>query len=504
MVSRRGRLAAAAAVLMMALAAGWMLRRPAAVPPKASRLTVAVFPFRSIPAGDDQLLELGLAEVLIGRLGQLPDVTVLPLVATERRRSEDPLNAAGELGVDRVLIGTLQKQGQLVRATFQIYSTDDRQMIDSGSIDADAKSVFNIQDSIVKRLVEQLAPAASVQMRSRLAQAGTRNAEAYRAYVDARAVVFNPISGDLTRARGLFERAVALDPRYADAWAGIGTASKRMPLVARQPSGEWFPRARAAAERALEIDREHAEAQSVLGTVAFWYEWDYQKAERLLRKALELQPGSADSQLFLAHVLANTGRFDDALAEIRVAKALAPDWGLPRAHEGHFLFMARQYDEALERLTDVVKMEPQFWPARTLRVLPLLALGRYEEAIRHIDDSATLEAGQRAGPSPSGFKAYALARLGRHAEADQLLAAMKMQGKGSFATGEALVLHGLSRDQEALERLQQAVTARDLNVTFLGVYPWWDDLRNSPGFRAILQQANLLEVSDALKRRPAR
>ncbi|HVE66811.1 MAG TPA: tetratricopeptide repeat protein, partial [Thermoanaerobaculia bacterium] len=97
-----------------------------------------------------------------------------------------------------------------------------------------------------------------------------------------------------------------------------------MPIAAGVAPREAFPKAKEAAHRALQLESGNAEAHSVLGTVAFWYDWDYPRAERLLRRALELQPSSADSQLFLAHLLANLGRSDEALQEIRRARALDP------------------------------------------------------------------------------------------------------------------------------------------------------------------------------------
>ena len=487
----RNRMRWAAAVLFTVAVLGgaaWYMR------PQTVRL--AVFPFESIPAANDDLLERGLADVLISRLGQLSNIDVFPLSATARRGQHDPLEFARRLGANRVVMGTLQKDGNKVRANVQIFSMSGNQILWAGPVDADATSIFNLQDFIVTRVIEQLAPTLALEARSRLVQVGTRSNEAYQQYLRGRGVVLNPTRDTLNQAQQFFEAAVKLDPGYADAWAGLGTAFKRMPTVAGAAPHETFPRAKNAAERALQIDPDHAEAHSVLGTVAFWYEWDYPHAERLLRRSLELQPSSADSHLFLGHLLANIGRFDEALDSIRAAKALDPAWMLPRAHEGHFLFMARRQQEALNQLNDVVKMAPQFWPGQVMRQLPLLALGQYDEVIRHSEEVSARVIREKPGASASAHHAYALARSGRTSEAEKLLEAIRAGRADIFSTGEALVLHGLGRHDESLERLQAAVDARAWDVTFLGVYPFWDDLRSSPGFRAILSQANLLDVSD--------
>ena len=491
-------LAAGLAIAVIGLWSSWS--RPATSASSPS-VTLAVMPFRSIPAAkENELLELGLADVLISRLGQLSSVRVLPLSATERLRTAEPLQAARKLGADRVLTVTLQREKGAVRAVPRLASTSG-EPIWSTIIDTDASSVFSIQDIIVTKVIEELAPALSAGGRGRLARAGTRNNAAFEAYVRGRAYVLKPTRADLTRAEESFREALKLDPGFADAWAGLGSAYKRMPIAAGVPPREAFPKAKEAANRALQLDPANAEAHSVLGTVAFWYDWDYPRAEHLLRRALELQPSSADSQLFLAHLFANLGRSDEALEEIRRARAFDPAWPLARAHEGHFLFMARRYDQALEHLNDSTKVDPRFWPGQTFRMLTLLALGRYEEAIRESDRLTEIRRQDRPDlPESTAYEGYALARMGRIADAEKVLVEVQARMPRTRASSEALVLHALGRDDEALHRLQDAVNERALGVTFLGVYPFWDDLRGSPEFRKILSQVHLLDVSDRIRR----
>ncbi len=501
---------AAAALVLLAGGASLIIPRqetqrqpPIAAPLPAQPLKLAIMPFRSIPPADDHgVLELGLAEVLIGRLGQLSNVQVLPLSATERLRSEEPVEAAHKLGADRVLTVTLQRDGNHVRATPRLMSASG-ESIWATTVDTDASSVFSIQDIIVSKVVDELAPKLSAGARTKLARAGTKNNDAWEAYVRGRAYVLNPTAPDLNRAKEAFEEALRLDPNYADAWAGLGSAYKRMSIAAAMPTAEALTKAKDAAERSLRIDAENAEGYSVLGTVAFWYEWDFAKAERLLRRAIELQPSSADAQLFLAHLYANIGRHDEALNEIRRARALDPVWPLARAQEGSFLIMARRYEEALRLLDDAIKLEPRFWPARSQRVHALLALDKYDEAVQESDNVVSLRR-STGSDMPAwivgGLKGYALARSGRRAEAEKMLDEIKREPPRLHSTAEALVLHALGRDQEALESIRRAIANRDQSVTFLGVYPWWDDFRDVPEFRDLLRQANLLEVSDRIPR----
>jgi tetratricopeptide (TPR) repeat protein len=132
-------------------------------------------------------------------------------------------------------------------------------------------------------------------------------------------------------------------------------------------------------------------------------------------------------------------------------------------------------------------------------MLTLLALGRYEEAIRESDRLTEGRRQDRPDLPGTAYKGYALARMGRSADAEKVLLELQARESRGYSS-EALLLHALGRDDEALHRLQDAVNERALGVTFLGVYPFWDDLRDSPGFRHVLSQVNLLEVSDRVRK----
>jgi Flp pilus assembly protein TadD len=140
---------------------------------------------------------------------------------------------------------------------------------------------------------------------------------------------------DFSRAAEAFRHAVTIDPNYADAWAALGAACSRVPNSGDVHPEGAFTEAKRAAMRALELTPDHAEALSALGTVAFRYEWDYRRAEQLLRRAVTLQP-SADSQFLLAHVLSNVGRHDEALVEVRRARQLDPNLPIARSSKASF------------------------------------------------------------------------------------------------------------------------------------------------------------------------
>jgi len=481
-------------------AAGWFYRRQA-VPAPTATSTIAILPFRSLPdSADGQLLELGLADVFISRLNQLPDVRVLPLSATERLRSADPWDAGRVLGVDRVLTGTLQRDRDRVRATVQLLSISQDRAIWADTFDADATSAFSIQDAVVARVLQEIAPQLSSSARSRLIETGTRNGEAYESYLRGRGHAAHITGADLARAAESFRRAVTLDPNYADAWAALGSVYRRLPLPGEVDPKDAFTEAERAANRALVLVPEHAEALSVLGTVAFFYDWDYPRAEALLRRAIARQPSTAESHLLLAHLLSNLGRHDEALIAIGRARSLDQNLLIARSLEGQFLVMARRYDEALARLDATVDLAPRFVQGHVMRAYPLLALRRYDEAIRACDIAIELEdripraASVPPRSFPSALRGYALPKAGRLAEAEATID--RLRKVSARPINVALVLHGMRRDDEALQELQLAVEGRDPALTFLGVDPRWDELRTSRAFQAVMSRVNLLEVSN--------
>jgi serine/threonine protein kinase/tetratricopeptide (TPR) repeat protein len=307
------------------------------------------------------------------------------------------------------------------------------------------------------------------------------------------AAVRRPTPADLRIAAKYFEEAIGLDPEYAEGWAGLASAYKRMPILGAAPPKVAFEQARAAAHRALAIEPSNVEAISTLGTVAFWYEWEYDRAERLLKQALALRPGHADSHLFLAHVYSNTGRSAEALSEIRRAQAADQQWPQARALEGQFLYMARRYENAFRYLDAVLRdIDHATWTSHMFMGDSLRGLGRTAEALVAYDRAFELN----SHPLVLALRGVALARMNRPREAEALLA----QLPPDFHYGRAMVLHALGHDDDAVQGLHATVETRHPLATFLGVDPQWDAMRDRESFRNIAQRVNLLHVSDRFRR----
>ena len=155
-----------------------------------------------------------------------------------------------------------------------------------------------------------------------------------------------------------------------------------------------------------------------LGAAAFWWDWRWREAEQYFRRAIELQPNSSVAHLYLGHLLSNVGRGDEAVAEARRARDLDPGWRVLPALEGQFLFFARHYQDAVKRFDALLNVEPAMWQAHLMRAYPLIELSRFDEAIRECETAFDLSRGTLYSLALRG---YALARVGRRADAESVL-----------------------------------------------------------------------------------
>jgi len=494
--------AGAVAVTLLGVARAISLRDAASSMSSGVR-TVAILPFRSLPAtAGTELLDVGLTDVLITRLGQLPNLRVVPLSSSERVRDLDPVDAGHRLGANDVLAGTLQYDRSSVRASVRLVSVQDGTVLWSGTFDAGNGAIFAVQDAIVVHVIDELGPQLSSGERTRIARSATSNREAFDAYLKGRAYFVRGKQSDFDSAIQAFRQAIALDPQYADAWAAMSLAYRALPLTNDARPRDAFPEAKRAATRALEINPDQADAHAALGMIAFWWDRNWREAERYLRHAIELQPNSGVAHLYLGHVLSNLDRGSEAVAEAQRARELDPGWRTALALEGQFLFFARRYREALARVDAALELEPTMWQAHIMRAYPLIELARFDEAMDECDKAYELSGGQLYALALRG---YGLARLGRNSDGEAILRRLEELSRARYVPPHhlALVAYALGHLSTALSFLGKALTERDVYVVFLGTDPKWDSLRANPAFQEVLARAQLSDVSQRVAARLA-
>lgn len=472
---------------LMATAA-WRLQSPSHAIASRPTPVLAILPFRSLSPGPrDPLLEMGLADTLVTRLGRADGLRVHPLASSQRPPAlPDPLAAGRMLGAAYVVEGTAQRIGDQVRVNARLLAVADGATLWAGTFDARSADVFTLQDRMGAAITAALEvrPAAAARV---AAPCDGSDTQAYRALLRAQDALQRRAPGTI----GAFHEAIRRDPACARAHAGLAIAHLFMAHNDRPP-GDVFPQARAAAARALRIDPDAAEAHMARGRYLQLHAWDWAASEAAHRRALKINPSLADAHFALAHLLVTTGRFDEGLAEMRQARALDPLSPLTNALEAGFLSAAGQPAAAQARIARALELEPDFWIA--LLVRGGLALDRGDSAAA-VADLERAAAQSRRTSQVLAVLAFAYVADGQRARAEALLAELQQRARIDYVPpiNLAAVHLALGDEAAALDALERARAARDIRVAFIGVDARWNGLRDEPRFRTMVRGLGLPE-----------
>jgi DNA-binding winged helix-turn-helix (wHTH) protein/TolB-like protein/tetratricopeptide (TPR) repeat protein len=488
-------LAGLAAVLLLAallaIAARW---RPEEPPPGTLRVgSLAVLPFLSIsPTTDRDVLGLAMADALITRLSELEPLVVRPTSAVQELREapRDVLAIGRRLEVDAVMDGSLQRAGDRLRVSVRLLRVDGGRPLWARSFETVYTDPFAVQDAISEQVADALSLELSGRRPHRPGNRGTADVEAYQEYVRGRYFWNRRTEADLRKAMTHFEGALARDPAFAAAHAGIADCWVLLPLYGNMPPRDAFPRAIAKAREALRLDPGLAEAHTTLAYARFLYDWNWREAEEGFREAQRLDPGYPTAPHWYSYLLSATGRHDEAIANARLAQRLDPLSLVINADLGMVLYFARQNDEAIAQFERTRELDPRFPYTRFGLAFALAAAGRHDGAVQEARQAVEL-----SGDSSvmQGALGYALATAGRTAEARAVRAALEQRrGTDRVQPGAfALVDTGLGNRAAALDELEAAYRDRSRFVALMGVWPAFDPLRQEPRWAALTRRMGL-------------
>ena len=453
----------------------------------ASIKTVAVLPFKPLVVENrNEALELGMADTLISKLSGGEEIIVRPLSAIRRYNAveQDALTAGRELGVESILDGTIQTWGDRIRISAKLLRTSDGKQLWAGRFDEKFTDIFVVQDSISERV----AQALKIRLGRKEKKHSTENVEAYQLYMKGRYLIAKGTPPNLRASIPYFEQAIDIDPNYALAYTGLAQAYGVLGIAGEISTAESFPKANAAAKKAIEIDASLGEAREALCMGAFWYDWNWDAAEKECLKALEINPLNADFHGNYAIVLSNTGRHAEALAEAKRSRELNPLNLAQNALEGQYLLHAGRADDALLQLRKTSELEPNFWMPYMFAASAYIEKGMYPEAI-----AASRKEFELSGGNVIPFGTYALAKSGKRDEARAALEELlKISATGYIPPYNiALIYNALDERDNALEWLEKGFQQRDPKMTFLKVEPKWNNLRNEPRFVDLMKRMNL-------------
>lgn len=485
---RAGVAIVAAAALVAIAALGYYGRLP---DPSRARGSLAVLPF-SVASGaaDAEYLGDGLAEGLITALARSPGLRVKSrhLAFQHRGREAEAQAVARALDVDTILTGRIVARNNRVVVTAELLDGADGSLLWSEQVDRPGSDIIGVQEAISRGVSERLRPGLSPQEQARVSRRDTDDPEAYRLYLRGRYHWSKLTPEGWSKGIESFQQAIDRDPAYARAHAGLADCYNLRGIFGLLPARDAFPRAKQAATRALEIAPAMAEAHTSLGLVAFYYDWNWEVADRELRQAIEADPEYAYGHNVRGIFLAAMGRSDEALVEGRRAEELEPLSTLHATNAGLMLYFARRFDEAVVQFRRALELDANYFTAHFWMGNALAHSGRHREALVALEQADRLSGGQPIVLAAEGYVHGSQRRELAREYLDKVEAAATRQYVPAYF--RALVHLGLDDRDEAFRWLERAFEERSGWMARLKVEPWMDGLRGDPRFTALMQRVS--------------
>ena len=482
---------ATAACLAVIVSAGvfFLLSRPADPARPAPIRSVAVLPLRNT-SGDpaNEYFSDGMTESLIAALSRIDGLKVISRGSVFRYKGKeaDPREAGKQLSVASVLEGSVWKDGERVRVSLQLVETSGGQVVWAGEpFDRPLRDIFALQDDLARKV------SAGLRLKlgggDQLARAGTSNVEAYQLYLRGRYHLDKWTSPDTQKSVEYFQRAITLDPHYAQAYTGLADAYSVLNGLGVAPPTEVMPKAKAAVARALELDDTLAEAYTTRGLIKHFYDWDFAGGDSDFERAIGLNPNSATAHHLYGKNLPNTLRFDKAIEEFTRALELDPYSVGVNKDFGEILYYARQYDRAVAQFQKALELEPNyptayFWLARVYSVR-----GLHEQAVAANQKSLTFH-GYKPETVVSMAEAYAASGWAGYLQ--RWISLRKERAQTSYVEPYRFVelYTALEEKEQALLWLERAYVSRSSWIPTIKYDPRLDALRSDPRFQDLLRR----------------
>lgn len=446
--------------------------------------SIAVLPFVDESGGpESDYINDKIAESLINSLSKLPQLRVVPrsVVARYKGRELDPRKIAEELNVRAVVTGRLRRHGDVISIQADLIDLQNVAQLWGQHYDHKLSDVLLAQDNISRDIFENLRLKLNVEEKKQL--------EAYRLYLKGRNS-WNKRTGDeLIQAIEFFNQAIAIDPNYGAAYAGLADCYNMLVVYGRLEPKEGFPKAKEAATKALEIDESSAEAHSSMGFIKFRWDWDRAATEQEFQTAIRLKPAYAPAHQWYSSYLVAVERFDEAIAEAKRTEELEPLSFVASSHLGWIYYLSGKNDKAIEQCRKILELDPSSFPARRYLGLAYEAKGMYAEAIAEFQTGVKLS----GSPLMLALLGHAYAASGKTAEAKQVLEDLhQLQGQRYVSPYTVAAIYaGLGDQDQAFKWLETAVEVRDIWLMNLKVDPVFANLRSHRHFTDILARIRL-------------
>jgi len=451
--------------------------------------SIAVLPFMDMsPDKDQEYFADGLTEELINDLTQVPGLKVVARSSSFQFKGKSAdLRAVGrKLGVANVLEGSVRKEGNHVRITAQLVKADDGFHLWSETYDREISGIFATQGEIARAVTGALqVRLLSVGGTAISAGSRTANSEAYQAYLQGQYFsARGQDTEDLNKGLSYANQAIKLDPNYAAAWAQQSLFLERLAGLGLIDYADGLRRARESAEKAIALDPNLAAGYLALASIQMDHDWDWEGAGASLRKAAQLEPGSAAVIGFQAYLARKQGRIEEAIALYKQAIALDPLRANFHLALGDKLYSVARYQEALAALQRAQELNPQLSSLHLARCETFLLQGHPEEAAAEIEKE-TGEWQKLTGQALAYFGA------GRHQEANHILKKLiaSHQNDSAYQIAEIYAYRG--ETEKAFQWLDRAIRQRDPATPEFKTEPLLKSLRPYPHYTELLKKMRL-------------
>lgn len=461
----------------------WKKRAGPSSPPVVTANSVAVLPFKTSLAGEEYL-GFEIADALVNRLSNSTKLSVSPVTAALHygQMNQDPRTIGSLMKVDYVLYGEIDRTRQ--HMSIKLIRVRDGVALLDESYDEKFDDIFKLEDSLGAKVLNSLMVTLDHEETQGPQKRYTENQQAYEAFLKAH-FEFNKLTPEgIEKSIEYFQQAIALDPKYAMAYAGLSDVYMRLDRSGKPPA-EYLPKSRAAVMKALELDETVAYAHSMLGRISYRYDWDFPRAEREYARALELNPKLVHG--WYGFYLLTMNRVAEAEGEQRKFDDFLPFIGISGIAQ-HFYYTG-QYGRALDAINRKLETRPDAPGLHEWLGMVYEQQGRMTEAIEEFQKAISAS----GGIDGLGSLGHVYAVSGKSAEAKNTLRKLEEVSREKYVSPfqNALIYAGLGQNDQALAELEKAYNERSLAPVQLKCDPRLNGLRSEPRFRDFTRRVGL-------------
>jgi TolB-like protein/Flp pilus assembly protein TadD len=485
------------AVLLIAALAGlgyWLFKTRSVGVVSAPIASIAVLPFQNKSAdANSEYLSDGLAESLIYRLTQLPNLKVSPTSSVLRYKGKDMdvATIAKELAVDAVMTGRVAQIGDNLTISVELVDVRNNTLLWGEQYDRKMSDLLATQREIATTITQKLELKLSGSDSTGITKKYTDNNEAYQLYLRGRYSFGKRTKEEMLHSIEYFEQAIKLDPKFALAYARIAETYGSMPAYPYLSPKEAFPKAKAAAQKALEIDPLLPEAHTFLAYSLIIYDWNFVEGERSFKRAIELDPNNSAAHFRYGQIyLIPMGRIDEGIAEIKRGLDLEPLDINMGATLGWSYLAAGKNDLAFEQAKKTFDLEPTHPIGRWMLSQTYIVTGRYQDAIALDEQWLKSDPTNQFALRDAGV---AYAEAGRRDKAEEMISRYRELAKTQYVPTcrIAAIYIALDEKAKAFEELDKSFEVRDWELYRISVDTYWIPLHGDPRFDALVKRLSL-------------